>query len=150
MTPERSVRREQLPYPREVIDARAKFLEAVFFPEYKKPEEIMGKFASLSYLVKEALENVLPDSSKWHTLMEFTDFLVGTTTLARETAIRARFGFDDGKLKNWKEVGEISGNIAGNVAYERVSSAIERFRVMDRGNRVRTAIIFKWNIDASR
>lgn len=148
MTPEKHVSKEHLPYSQEVIKTRAKFLEAVYFPEGKKPEEIMGEFASLSYLVKQGLEKVLTDSSKWHTLVEFSDFIAGSSTGTRETAIRARFGFDDGKLKNWKEVGEISGNIAGNVAYERVISAIERFRVIGRGSRIRTAMIYKWHVDA--
>ena len=42
----------------------------------------------------------------------------------------------------------MSGNIAGNVSSERVSSAIERFRIFDKGSGARIAKIIQWHVDA--
>lgn len=148
MTAEKSIGKEMLPYPREVVDARAKFLETVYFPDSITSGKMSDNNVALSGLVKQALEKIVPDTSKWHTLVEFTDFIAGSSTGTRETAIRARFGFDDGRIKKWNEVGEISGKITDTAAHQRVSNAIENLRASGRGSRVRMAMIFKFHLDA--
>lgn len=148
MTSEISPGSERLPYPEEIIRSRVKFLEAVYFPEGKTAEDVMGRYASVSQIIKDTLGKVLPDEGKWHTLVEFTDYLVGSTTRARQTAVRARFGFDDGKPKNWIEVGKIVG-ITRFAAYERVNSAVKSLRTLDQAG-VRMSKIFRWQIEASK
>lgn len=148
MVPEMSAGNERLPYPEEIIRSRVKFLEAVYFPKGKTAGDVMGRYASISQIIKDTLGKVLPDANKWHTLVEFTDYLVGSTTRARQTAVRARFGFGDGKLKNWVEVGQIAG-ITRFAAYERVHSAAKSLRTLDPAG-VRMGKIFKWQIEASK
>jgi DNA-directed RNA polymerase sigma subunit (sigma70/sigma32) len=146
MTSEISEISERLPYPKEIIRSRIKFLEAVYFPESKTPEEVMGSYASISYIIKETLNRVLPDANRWRSLVEFTDYLAGSATKGRETAIRARFGFDDGRPKNWVEVGQLAG-ITRKAAYERVNSAITSLRAFDFARIVK---IFNWQKEASK
>lgn len=138
--------REGLPYREEMIRSRAKFLEAVYFPNGKTPEEVMGKYHYLSHIIKDTVNKVQSDASKWPTLVAFTDYLVGSTTPARQAAIKARFGFDDGKPKNWREVGDITC-ITRFAAYERVNQAIKNFRAYDL---VRIVKIFNWQKEVSR
>jgi len=137
---------EQMSYPREVIEVRARFLEAVYFPKGKRLGDVMGKYVSIAVTVQQTLDKALANPDKWPGIIRITDFLVDSTTPVMREAIRSRFGFDDGIQRSWNEVGRICGGISKKAAFARAQSAYKKLRTWDKTG-IRVGLILTWQTE---